>query len=104
MKSIIIEKRVVECEYAIKGVEAIIDHKTLGRIFVCKGFGGLGELRGGAMRWEHGIAIKLRSSDTFAELEKEDALYNAKHGYGQDREVMQLDGLHLEKIARSVGI
>ena len=104
MKSVLIEKRELEVEYGFKVTEAIIEHPNLGRMFICSGFGGMGELRGGAVRWEHGYAIKLRSSDTFAVLDKDDTLYNARHGYGEDREIMQWDGFLIEKIARSLGL
>ena len=104
MKSILIEKRESEGEYGFKVTEAIIDGGPHGRMFICSGFGGMGELRGGAVRWEHGYAIKLRSSDTFAVLDKDDTLYNALHGYGEDREIMQWDGLCIEKIAHSLGL
>lgn len=106
MKSILIEKRETEGEYGFKVTEAIIEHPEHphGRRFICNGFGGVGELRGGAVRWEHGYAIKLRSSDTFAVLDKDDTLYNARHGYGEDREIMQWDWFLIEKIARSLGL
>ena len=104
MKSVLIEKRELEGgEYGFKVTEAIIEGPK-GKMFICSGFGGMGELRGGAVRWEHGHAIKLRSSDTFAVLDKDDTLYNARHGYGEDREIMQWDGFYLEKIARRLGL
>ena len=103
MKSVLVEKRESEGEYGFKVTEAIIEHPH-GRRFICNGFGGMGELRGGAVRWEHGVAIKLRSSDTFAVLDKDDTLYNARHGYGEDREIMQWDGFCIEKIARRLGL
>lgn len=103
MKSILIEKRESDGEYGFKVTEAIIERHD-GRMFIRNGFGGVGQLRGGAVRWEHGIAIKLRSSDTFAVLDKDDTLYNARHGYGEDREIMQWDGFFIEKIARSLGL
>ena len=105
MKSVLVEKRELDGKYGFKVTEAIIELPLpTGRMLICNGFGGMDELRGGAVRWEHGIAIKLRSSDTFAVLDKDDTLYNARHGYGEDREIMQWDGFYLEKIARSLGL
>jgi len=103
-KATIVEAREGEHEYDFKGTEVIIDHPKYGRLFLTTGFGGMGEMRGGAVRWEHGMAIQLRADDTFAVLDKDDTLYNAMHGYGEDRAILEWPGKIIESVANSAGL
>ena len=102
-KATIVEAREVEHEYGFNGTQAIIDHPNYGRIFITTGFGGMGEMRGGAVRWEHGMAIQLRADDTFAALDG-DTLFNAMRGHGEDRAILEWPGKIIESVANSAGL
>ena len=65
MEITLIEQRKVECEYQFTGTDAIIDHPKYGRLFICDGFGGMDELRGGGlsagnMGWQSSCCLVIR--------------------------------------------
>ena len=65
----IIETNEVDLVYGFTGTEMIVDHPTMGRLLIVDGYGGEGSIRGGAVRWEHGMVIQLIDGDTLASLE-----------------------------------
>ena len=99
-----IEQREVECEYQFKGTDAIIDHPKYGRLFICDGFGGIDELRGGAVRWEHGMAIKVLPDDTLDILHTWGTLERIRYGYDDSRTVMPWTGAMVAAVARAAGL
>lgn len=104
----VVEKRSVERAYGMTGTEAIII-KDGQKMFVCDGFGGVDDLCGGAVRWRHGMAIRLKSDDTFSTL---DADYNAHMSVlglaltdsDPERPMLPLDRFHIEAIAKKAGL
>ncbi len=67
----IIEQAEVTRDYGFDGVEAIIEHPALGRLYVADGYGE--DRRGnGCVRWEHGRAIRLQPGDTLESLQATD--------------------------------
>lgn len=108
-KATVIEKRNIKRDYGFDGVEAIVDHPKHGRLLVCDGFGGMDSLRGGAVRFEHGIVCKLHDDDTFAAL---DAAWNdvttimaaVTTGYDDSRPVLEWDGMMVAKLAEGCGL
>jgi hypothetical protein len=77
-KTKLVESRNVNGSYDMRCVQAIIDHKDLGRILIAQGFCGMHDLRGGMYRWSGGYAIQLQPGDTFESLEK--MMWNAEIG------------------------
>ena len=106
MEITLIEQRKVECEYQFTGTDAIIDHPKYGRLFICDGFGGMDELRGGAIRWEHGMAIKLLPGDTLDVLHANNAsiLFYARIGDDNSRPVLPWTGMMVAAVARTAGL
>lgn len=104
----VLEKRLVKRAYDLDGIEAIIV-KDGEKIFICDGFGGVDDLCGGAVRWRHGMAIRLKSDDTFSTL---DADYNAHMSVlglaltdsDPERPMLPLDRFHIEAIAKKAGL
>ncbi|MFQ5589572.1 MAG: hypothetical protein ACE5HE_00275 [Phycisphaerae bacterium] len=109
MKKHNIESREVPMDYGIPGAEAIIDMAGQ-RILIAQRFGGMGTLRGGSCRWEHGIAVQLQDGDTFAFLEEgewnEDTtlMQAVLAGHDNDRPVLDWTGDRIAKVARSAGL
>lgn len=64
----VIESEVVERDYGMRGIQAIVEDSRLGRILIEDGFGGLDTPTGGAVRWCHGSARKCGPNDTLASL------------------------------------
>ena len=102
----IIEQRTAERDYQFAGVDAIISHPMHGRLLICDGFGGMGELRGGAVRWEHGIAIKLHNDDTLDDLYADNyrILARAISGGDDSRPIMPWTGTTISALARNAGL
>lgn len=106
----LIEKREVTRDYGFDGIDAIVDHPTHGRLLIMDGFGGTDTLKGGAVRWEHGMAIKLQDGDTI------DGLINGEWndyttlmgaviaGHDDSRPILEWDGDMVESVAKSVGL
>ena len=101
-KPTVIETRDVERDYGFRGTNAIIDHPKHGRLLVCDGFGGMDTLRGGAVRWEHGIVVLLRADDTFATI---DPTWDyVRHGYDDDRPIQMWGGQAIASLAKACGL
>jgi hypothetical protein len=105
----IIEKRKVERDFGFLGTDAIIDHEKHGRLLIRDGYGGENGMQGGAVRFQHGMVVKLCTSDTFADLDKDwneftsvfDAVVN---GYDTARPIKDWDGKMITKLAESLGL
>lgn len=110
MKATVVDQRDVERDYGFKGVEAIVDHPTHGRLYVRHGFGGMDTLEGGQVRWKHGLAIQLRQNDTFADLDADwndqgvDVRQAMTNGYDASRPVLQWDGYMVANLAAACGL
>ncbi|ELA9292952.1 hypothetical protein QUO15_004414 [Vibrio parahaemolyticus] len=108
--SILIEKEHVIRDYGFSGINAIIDHPKYGRLLLRDGYGGEGSIQGGAVRWRHGIALKLKAEDTLDSLKNthwndETSLFFAViNGYDDQRPVQDWDGIIIKNIAKSVGL
>ncbi len=106
----IIDKIDVTRDYGMPGTAAIIDHPAHGRMMLCDGFGGLDTLQGGAVRWRHGVAIKLQPADTFASLATTPwndwmpLLQAVKSGYDDTRPVLDWRGDAVAATAASAGL
>lgn len=108
-KMVVIEKRDVEREYGFRGVDAIVQHRRLGRLLVCDGYGGQDTMQGGAVRWKHGVMVKLRDGDTFADLDADwnptmTTITAVKAGYDESRPVMDMPGVMVERLAKAAGL
>lgn len=108
-KAIIIEQRSVERDYGFRGVEAIVEHEKHGRLLVCDGFGGKDSLRGGAVRFEHGMVCKLLDDDTFEQLDADWNDYTTvnsavQSGYDGSRPVLDWSGHVIAGLAKSCGL
>lgn len=104
----IIERREVKRDYGFLGTEAIIDHHKHGRLLIADGYGQMDGARGGMVRWEHGMVIKLQPADTFASLEagawnESTTLMQAvRAGYDDTRPLQNWDG-HMIRAAAKAG-
>ncbi len=92
----IIERANVVRDYGFRGVEAIIETPQHGRVYIADGYGGQDDLRGGAVRWAHGLALKLQPGDTLASLQAPDSwnegttiLSAAINGYDTTRPLLR---------------
>lgn len=106
----LVEKEDVTREYGFPGVNAIIDHQEHGRLLICDGFGGTDTLYGGAVRWSHGMAVKLLSADTLDSLKKTpwndniSVFVAAISGHDDQRPVLGWRGSQVELVADSAGL
>lgn len=108
-KATVIDQRTVERAYGFEGTEVIIDHETHGRLLVCDGFGGADSLRGGAVRYVHGIVCKLREKDTFGDLDGPWNDYTTVNeavqaGHDDSRPVLDWSGHAVAGLAKSCGL
>ena len=69
----LIEAETVTRAYDFRGTDAIVESDG-NRLLICDGFGGVDSLRGGAVRWEHGLVIRLQPDDTIESLKR--AMWN----------------------------
>lgn len=98
---------IVERDYGMIGINAIVESNNGRRFLVQDAFGELDTLQGGAVRWRHGIAILLQPNDTFESLRATDwndsvSLWDAvTHGHDESRPVLEASP---ESMARSAGI
>jgi hypothetical protein len=110
MKIRIVEKENVKMDYGMTGINAVIDHPEHGRLFISDGFGGVGTMQGGCVRWTHGMAIKLKSDDTLEKIKSlpwNDFIGNFEamlEGYDNERPVMEWSGHIIESVAKSAGL
>ena len=106
----VIETETVDRDYGMHGTNAIIDHPRHGRLLLRDGFGGMDDLRGGAVRWEHGIAVQLQPTDTLASLragndyEHATAFERVVKGYDDSRPVLDWTGDMVAQVAKSAGL
>jgi hypothetical protein len=104
-KTTLIETTRVESDYGMLCRLAIVEHPKHGRLFIREGYGGEDSLAGGAIRWKHGLAIKLLPGDTLESLRATpDGYLDLVQGFDPDRPVLAWDGHSLEAVARAVGL
>lgn len=100
----IVETRTVTRDYGFTGNEIIIDTDN-GRLLIQDGFGGIDSLRGGAVRWEHGMVHQLKDAGTFATLDEVVNDYGSTlqdcmtYGVDQDRPQLLWHGTAIDKLA-----
>jgi hypothetical protein len=106
----VIEQEQVERDYGMQGTEAIVEHPDHGLIYIADGFGGVDTMRGGAVRWEHGMAVKLQPGDTLESLletewNESTSLFRAMlEGYDEARPVLEISGRQIAAIAKAAGL
>lgn len=109
-ENVLIETGELEAEYGYTCTVAVIDHHEHGRLLLMQGFGGMDSVEGGAVRWRHGMAVKIHDDDTLDGLgserwNAETTLYQAVvNGHDNSRPVMEWDGFVVERIASTVGL
>ena len=104
MKWKIIEKETNKAEYDMDCVSMIVENENGERYLMQEGFGGMDTMAGGAIRWRHGLIIKIKAGETFSTFEKEwnesatlrDAMLR---GYDDERPILDWSGTIIEKIA-----
>lgn len=102
----IVESRTLRGAYNIPYDEMIVDHPKHGRLYLSEGFGG-GTCEGQTYRWRHGFAAKIKSDDTFADLDRyqsdEDPMpirIALAGGYPTPgRELLDWDGFIVKRVA-----
>jgi hypothetical protein len=104
-KCTLIESTLVDAEYGMLCRLAIVEHPTHGRLFLREGYGGEDTLAGGAIRWRHGIAIRIQPADTLESLRgNPDGYLNLVQGFDAERPVLAWDGASVEAVARAAGL
>jgi hypothetical protein len=108
-KCTLIDQIYTQRDYGIPGIVAIIDHNHHGRLLIADGFGGIDSLDGGAVRFKHGVVVKLNQDDTFAKLNGKWNNYINHYkaileGYDPDRLVLEWQGWAIANIAKQVGL
>ena len=110
MKTRLIEKNIFDGAYGFSVIEAIIESEKYGKLLIMQGYGGEGTMAGGAMRWRHGMAIKLEESDTIGSLNEpggEDGLSRLERtvgGFGGDLDILELNGKSIIALSASAGV
>ncbi len=107
--STLIEKETVYRNYGLPGINAIIRHNGE-LLLITDGFGGQDDIAGGAVRWQHGRAYKLRDGDTLRGLHHGD--YNSVtsnwraviDGYDDSRPALNWPGYVIAAIAKKVAL
>ena len=106
----LIQKKKVMRDYGFSGVEAIVHSSKYGRFLICDGYGGENTLAGGAVRFKHGMVIRLKANDTLESLEKDlwndsTTLYQAMfNGLDDSRPILYWYGSVIEKLAKATGL
>ena len=104
-KVTLVESALVDAEYGMLCRLAIVEHPKHGRLFIREGYGGEDSLAGGAIRWKHGLAIKLLPGDTLESLRATpDGYLDLVQGFDPDRPVLTWDGHSVEAVAHAAGI
>ncbi|MDD5513617.1 MAG: hypothetical protein PHD09_07595 [Candidatus Omnitrophica bacterium] len=67
MKTTLIDSKTTRGAYDLPTTIIILDTEDMGRILLADGWGG-NDVTGYQYRWIHGLAIKLKSNDTFDTL------------------------------------
>jgi len=104
----IIEQKTSAADYDLPCKEAIVDHDTMGRLYIAEGFGGLDSLEGGQMRWKHGFAIKIEKSDTLENLHErrwnDETTYYQAMLAGAYGKILNWQGYMIEMLACQLGL
>lgn len=101
----LIESTRVEADYGMLCTLAIVEHEVRGRLFLREGYGGEDSLQGGAIRWRHGLAIRIQPADTLESLRRDPETYlNLVQGFDAERPVLDWDGTSVEAVARAAGL
>lgn len=106
----LIEKSVTDGPYGFDVESAIIEMPKHGRVYIQQGFGGIDQPIGGAVRWLHGIAVKVLDTDTLESLNngrwnnETDLLDAVTHGYDKTRPVFEWSGAIIDKIATGLNL
>jgi len=101
----LIEHESVERDYGFKGTDAIVEANNGDRYLIRDGFGGIDTMAGGAVRWRHGMAVKLQPSDTIDSLKSEKwndetSLWHAVvNGFDDNRPLVLIDPTNMAKAA-----
>ncbi len=105
----LIEQKTNEGVYGLPHTVAIVEHPEQGRVLIAEGFGGMDDPSGGAYRWRHGIACRLRATDTLETLdqpwnESATVLEAALSGHDPDRPVLDWSADEIVEVARAAGL
>lgn len=101
-KNVLVESDSRRGAYDMIQTRAIVQHHSLGRLLLVEGFGGMDSLSGGAYRWRHGLAYKIRDTETLGTLFDECTETGFTDADGMVPE--QFSSAILEKIAYSAGL
>lgn len=107
MSATILEHETETGRCGMSAVLVVVEHPEHGRLLLVEGFGGLDAPQGGAYRWEHGTAYRLRPGDTFASLRAEPwneitSTYEAMlRGYDDSRPLLEWSGHAVRAVAES---
>jgi hypothetical protein len=104
MKTTLIEKREQEAQYNMTTESMILDTDTHGRLLITDGWGG-DDVNGYCYRWRHGLAIQIKTDDTFEVLDRPwnewtDTINAVLTGNDPERPILDWNGFAIEKIAK----
>lgn len=105
MSATILERSNERGAYGMPAETMIVEHPEYGRLLLVEGYGGESQPMGGAYRWEHGVACRLRPGDTLESLHagawnEGTTLYQAVvAGYDDTRPVLDWTGHMVRKVA-----
>lgn len=108
--STLIETRTRRVQYGFTCREAIIDHPTLGRLWIGQNWGSDG-IGGELVSWCNGSVVQLLDDDTFESLDAKindygmTILGRAAHGHDKSRPLLDwFERAALERLAASLGL
>jgi hypothetical protein len=106
----LVESRTREAQYGFSCREAIIEHPTMGRLWIGQNWGSDG-LNGKLILWKYGVVVKLIPTDSFATLDNAvneygmTTLHRASHAADPARPLLHwLGGPWIERVAESLGL
>lgn len=106
----VIEQQFITRDYGFTGVRAVIEHPDHGRLLIEDGYGGENTLMGGAVRFIHGIVIRLKPGDNLAAMKAgswndcTNTLSAVLSGYDDERPILPWHGNQIDLIARKAGL
>jgi hypothetical protein len=106
----IIEIKTTPRDYGMAGTQAVVDHPKHGRLLIEDGFGGMDQLRGGCVRWEHGSVYQLQPGDTISSLEAAEwndnynGLQAVVNLLDDSRPYLQWDGSAIAAVSKKAGL
>jgi hypothetical protein len=108
-KPTIVEQEQHDGPYGFEVTTAIIEHPKDGRLLLRQGYGGVDTPVGGAVRWQHGIAVQLLPNDTLAILHADaivgtTVMQMACTANDPQRPVLTWPGYIVRSVARSAGL